>query len=165
MNDAVKPADEIPADQQNPVGAAIVSGLFLTFIGFFIALVSFIPSFIDSTLMKHGASVEGTVTQAEEQSSRGSDQEVSTISYIVDGKEYSLEEKHAIDEWSGFVPTEEGTKVTVYYNADKPKKAVAEGWEKSAVVGYVAGGACGVLALFVVVGTVIKSKRDGVKAE
>lgn len=164
MSDEVMAPKDTTATPQDPVAAAIVAGFFLLMIGLFIALVSFIPSNIDAKLIKNGNTVEGTVINVEEHSSRGANQEVSTIAYTVDGEEYLLEEKHAISKWN-FTPTEADTKVTVHYNADKPKKAVAKGWEKSGLTGYVAGGAAGVFAVFIVVATIISPNQDKKKTK
>lgn len=165
MNDATVSPNDTPAVQPDPVMASIFASVFIMMIGFFIVVVSWIPSHIDASLMKNGASVEGTVVEVNEYSSRGANQEESTFAYIVNGQEYFLKEKQAMGKWTDFVPTEEGTKAVVYYNTDKPNKAVAEGWEKSAVTGYVAGGVSVVFALFIVSSTLIQSKKDRAKAK
>lgn len=157
---------ETSQDEVDPVGGAIIAGGFIFLLGLFIALVAFIPSNIDYRLVNNGDSVEGVVINIDEESGgRGASHEVSTISYTVDGKDYTIEEKQAMGKLNGFVPTEKGSKVTVYYNPDKPNKAVAEGWEKNGTTGYVAGGIGCALAVFIVASTVIKSKKDEKKTD
>lgn len=162
-NDTPGP-EETPQSQLDPKAGGLVAGGFLVLLGAFIALVSFIPSNIDSSLVKNGDTVDGIVINIDEESGgRGASHEVSTISYTVDDKDYTLEEKQAMGKLNGFVPTEKGEKVTVYYNPDNPGKAVAEGWEKSGTVGYVAGGIGGALGFFVMVSTNLKSRKEDKK--
>lgn len=144
----------------DPVGGAIIAGGFIFLLGLFIALVAFIPSNIDYRLIKHGDTVDGIVTEVRERSPRGKTYEEATISYTVDGKDYIIKEKQRKAIISGFTPTEKGSTVTVYYNSEDPSKAVAKGWEKNAVFGYIAGGIGCAIGLFVVSSTIIKSKKD-----
>lgn len=122
------------------VAATVVPGaLFIILIGIFIAGVSFLPYNIDRNLMDRGTRTEATVVDFKEyKGGRGSDQKATTFSYTVpDGATYIVEEKKAS---KGSEFPDMGSKHPVYYNPDRPQKAVVEGWEKKFGAGGVAGG-------------------------
>lgn len=126
------------------------AALFIILIGVFIAITAFIPYNIDRNLTNRGASTEGTVIDFDEQSSRGSTSKVTTVSFTdSNGDTHTIEERTSTRSET----PEIGSKHTVYYNPDRPIKAVVEGWEKSAGTGFGAGG------FFIMLGVVLVAKE------
>ncbi|MCQ1952077.1 DUF3592 domain-containing protein [Arthrobacter sp. zg-Y238] len=144
-------------DDKSPRLESVWPGaLFIMLIGMFIAITAFIPYNIDRRLMNNGTSAEGTVIDFDEQSSRGSTTKVTTVSFTdSDGGTHTIEERAGVRTATPDI----GSKHTVYYNPDRPDKAVVEGWEKSAGSGFGAGGFFIMFGVSLVVMEKFSSKR------
>lgn len=136
--------------KNNPMGP-ILLGLMMVVIGVIMSISQFFSVHHDQSLIRNGESTQGIITEIDKHKSGKKLREYVTIEYkAADGTTHSVTESKQVNS-IGFKNTDPASTPTVYYDADKPEKAVTLGWELKYVDMLVGGIPLGFGAILMIV--------------